>query len=135
MAGDEIRNCRILLAVKYIISISSFEIKLFLFHLLQYSENHFRVYIKEHLTKERARAIYLMKKAGYEVTTDECRINYKKNSEAGVINSLSDLQSKLNWETADILKVFSKLQLKNTDVFTDDEVNVGLKILFVNVRG
>ena len=135
MAGDEIRNCRILLAVKYIISISSFEIKLFLFHLLHYSENHFRVYIKEHLTKERARAIYLMKKAGYEVTTDECRINYKKNSEAGVINSLSDLQSKLNWETADILKVFSKLQLKNTDVFTDDEVNVGLKILFVNVRG
>ena len=77
-------------------------------HLLHYSENHFRVYIKEHLTKERAKAIYLIIKAGYEVTTDECRINYKKNSEAGVINSLSDLQSKLNWEAAAILKVLSK---------------------------
>ena len=77
-------------------------------HLLQYTGNHFRVYIREQLTKERARAVHLMKKAGYEITTDECRINYKKNYEVGVINSLSDLRSKLKWESADMLKVFTK---------------------------
>ena len=77
-------------------------------HKLKFSDNHFSVYIREHLTQERARAVYHLKKKGYSVYTDESRLNYSKDNEKGVINALIELHTKLNWDKQQMLKVFNK---------------------------
>ena len=77
-------------------------------HKLRHSSNHFNVFIKEHLTKERARIVSCLKKEGYIVYTEESRINYKKGEDHGVINSLNELQAKLNWDKEKMLKVLGK---------------------------
>ena len=44
---------------------------------LNFSKNHFNVFVREQLTKERARVLYWMKNEGYRVTTYECRLMFK----------------------------------------------------------
>ena len=77
-------------------------------HKLKFSDNHYTVYIRENLTRERARVVYQLKKKSYSVYTDESRLNYSKDNEKGVFNALIELQTKLNWDKHQMLKVFTK---------------------------
>ena len=64
-------------------------------HALRFSEYHFDVFIREHLTKERSRAVFQMKKAGIKVTTQDGRLHFSGDGGSGVIDTLTDLESKL----------------------------------------
>ena len=83
-------------------------------HKLDFSDDHYSVFISEDLTQERARAVYHLKKKGYSVYTDESQLNYSKDKEKGVINALLVLQTKLNWDKQQMLKVFTKWQSKKS---------------------
>ena len=77
-------------------------------HRLKLSDNHYNVYVREQLTKERARALFWLKEEGYEVTIYECRLLYKKGPSNGVINSLDELITKIGWDSGKLKKVFNK---------------------------
>ena len=77
-------------------------------HRLKHSDNHYNVYVREQLTKERARALFWLKEEGYEVTTYECRLLYKKGSSNGVINSLDELITRIGWDSGKLKKAFNK---------------------------
>ena len=66
-------------------------------HRLKNSECHYNVFVNEQLTKERSRVVYQLKKDGFAVYTQEGRINYRKDETYGVINSLDDLLTHVNW--------------------------------------
>ena len=66
-------------------------------HALRFSQYHFDVFIREHLTKERSRAVFQMKKAGIKVTTQDGRLHFSGDGGSGVIDTLTDLESKLKW--------------------------------------
>ena len=64
---------------------------------LRNSVDHYNVFIREQLTKDRSKALYMLRENGYRVTTTEGRLNVQNSEQTAVINSLLDLQSKLNW--------------------------------------
>ena len=81
-------------------------------HRLKLSDNHYNVYVREQLTKERARTLFWLKEEGYEVTTYECRLLYKKGPSNGVINSLDELITKIGWESGKLKKSFQQIAIK-----------------------
>ena len=72
------------------------------------SVDHYNVFIREQLTKDRSKALYMLREKGYRVTTTEGRLNVQNSEQTAVINSLLDLQSKLNWSNDEMEELFKK---------------------------
>lgn len=75
---------------------------------LRRSVHHYNVYVREHLTKERSRAVFTLKSTGFSVDTEDGRLITTKNKTVCYINNLYDMCGKLGWEQAAIRKLFSK---------------------------
>lgn len=71
-------------------------------HFLKRSPHHFNVYVREHLTKERSRAIFKLKNENYLVNTFEGRLYLKKDESTAVINNLMDLCDKVKWPLSEV---------------------------------
>ena len=100
---------------------------------LKESQNHNNVYVQEQLTKARSRALYRMKEAGIRVSTFESRILYTHDGKHGVINSLTELPSKLGWDRAKMKEIFAKYQ--STTRFCPNGFKDNISICLLNVRG
>ena len=77
-------------------------------HHLKHSDNHYNVYVQEQLTRDRSTALYQLKKDGFRVFTNECRLEYTKGELHGTINSLDELRSKLGWDDEKLKEVLKK---------------------------
>ena len=72
------------------------------------SLDHYNVFIREQLTKDRSKALYMLREKGYRVTTTQGRLNVQNSEQTAVINSLLDLQTKLNWSNDEMEELFKK---------------------------
>ena len=75
---------------------------------LRHSVDHYNVFIREQLTEDRSKALYMLRENGYRVTTTEGRLNVQNSEQTAVINSLLDLQSKQNWSNGKMEELFKK---------------------------
>ena len=68
-------------------------------HWLKESLNHYNIYVQEHLTKARSKAIYHMKEAGIRISTFESRLLYTHTPTIGsMVCSTLWLNFPRNWD-------------------------------------
>ena len=68
--------------------------------------------VREQLTKERSRALFWLKEEGYEMTTYECQLLYKKGPSNGVIKSSVELIAKVGRDSGKLKKSFHQIAIK-----------------------
>jgi len=76
------------------------------------SQNHFNVFIREDVTKPRARAIYALRQEGHKLSTEDGKIivGLQKERKTVLIHSLYDLHTKLQWPLNKLNNLFSNVK-------------------------
>ena len=77
-------------------------------HRLKIPENRNNIFVRDQLSKERARTLYWMKDEGHKVTTCNCRLLFQQGRENEVINTLSELGIRLGRQATKLKKVFEQ---------------------------
>lgn len=78
---------------------------------LKRSTHHYNVYIQEDMTRERARAAYELRQDGFQVTSEDGRLQVSKQGRVEcVINSLAELEPKCKWNRGRVMQLFEVQQ-------------------------